>query len=67
MKRYNVLLKQNDKKIHTKLIPLCVEHHRLSNVLSAHGTPKLWRETFSMLDQEIRANELHERFISETI
>jgi len=42
----------SDKKNHKRLIPLCgVEHHRLGQELSPHGTPKKWRETYSMQEQ----------------
>lgn len=52
-----------DKKNHFRLIPLCgVEHHRLGTVLSAHGTPKKWRETFSMELQNSFADKIYEKY-----
>ncbi len=37
----------NDKKDNKRQIPLCGnEHHRLGTVLSAHGTPRKFRETY---------------------
>jgi len=57
-----------DKKDHTRLIPLCgVEHHRLGAVLSAHGTPKKWRETFSMEVQLEYAANIYEDYLAEML
>lgn len=36
------------KKDHKRLIPLCYLHHRVSVEFSAHGTTKLFRETYPM-------------------
>jgi len=59
---HHVKRDSTDKKNHTRLIPLCgVECHRLGTVLSAHGTPKKFRETFSMEFQ----NEYADRIYSE--
>ena len=50
----------SDKKNHKRLIPLCgIEHHRLGSELSAHGTPKKWRETFSMKKQNDFADNIY--------
>ena len=53
-----------DTKNDQRVIPLCGEKcHRNGKVLSAHGTPKLFRETFSITDQEIHALELHIEYL----
>ena len=46
------------------VIPLCgVECHRLGTVLSAHGTPKLFRETFPTHDQKEYAFNLYQEYL----
>lgn len=51
-----------DKKNHKLLIPLCgIEHHRLGE-LSPHGNPKLWREAYSMREQEAIAEKMYREF-----
>jgi len=56
-------LNSSDKKNHKRLIPLCgVEHHRLGQTLSAHGTPKKWRETFSMEMQNEFADKIYKEY-----
>lgn len=38
-----------DEKNHKRQIPLCGnEHHRTGAEISPHGTPKKWRETYSV-------------------
>ena len=51
-----------DKKNHKRLIPLCgVEHHREGS-LSPHGTPKLWRATYTMREQNRRADGIYQEY-----
>lgn len=65
---HHVKRDSTDKKNHKRLIPLCgVEHHRLGNVLSAHGTPKKFRATFSMEFQNSYADEIYEEYIKTMI
>jgi len=60
---HHVKLYSSDKKNHKRLIPLCgVEHHRLGMELSAHGTPKKWRETYSMDEQNAYADEIYNKY-----
>ena len=51
-----------DKKNHQRLIPLCFMHHRLSNDISAHGTPKKWRETYTMEQQNEVADKIYQDY-----
>jgi len=61
---HHVKLNSSDKKDHTKLIALCgEEHHRLGQTLSAHGTPKKWRETYSMELQLEVADKIYQDYI----
>lgn len=63
---HHVKLHSSDKKDHTKLIPLCgVEHHRLGQTLSAHGTPKKWREAYSMEKQNEVADKIYADYLAE--
>jgi len=63
---HHVKLYSTDDKDHTRLIPLCgVKCHRLGVVLSAHGTPKKWRETFSMEAQLDYAAKIYENYKKE--
>jgi len=57
-----------DVKNHKRLIPLCgVEHHRLGTVLSAHGTPKKFRDTFSMEFQNQFADEIYSDYTAQML
>lgn len=60
---HHVKLNSADKKNHKRLIPLCKAHH-VGNILSPHGTPVLWRETYSMSHQNKIADEIHHRYMS---
>lgn len=52
-----------DIKDDTKVIPLCgIECHRLGRMLSAHGTPKKFREVYPITEQERHAKEIYKRF-----
>ena len=61
---HHIKLYSSDKKNHKRLIPLCgVEHHRTGQTLSAHGTPKKWRETFSMQVQYAAADKIYADYV----
>ena len=55
----------NNKKNHRKLLPLCYHHHRLSNDLSAHGTPTKFRELYPMEFQNELADKIYFLFASD--
>ncbi len=56
----------SDTKNHKRLIALCgVEHHRLGQTLSAHGTPKKWRDTYSMEEQNEAADKIYADYLAE--
>ena len=56
----------SDKKDDRLVIPLCgVECHRLGSVLSAHGTPKKFRDTFPLDMQKEYAMALYEEYLSD--
>jgi DNA-directed RNA polymerase subunit RPC12/RpoP len=52
-----------DKKRQNVQIPLCNEHH-LGTELPPHGTPKLFRQTYSMEQQDKVAHMLHLRYLT---
>ena len=57
-----------DKKNHSRLIPLCgVEHHRLGTKLSAHGTPKKFREAYPVEVQLEVAKSIYEDYLSSIV
>lgn len=61
---HHVKLYSSDTKDHSKLIPLCgAEHHRLGQTLSAHGTPKKWRTTYSMELQLEAAGKIYQDYL----
>lgn len=62
---HHVKNRSTDKKDHTKLIPLCYFHHRVSRELSPHGNARAWRQTYSIFEQEKRAKEIYEDFLNE--
>ena len=52
----------SDKKIHSEVLPLCGDKcHRLGTELSAHGTPRKFREVFPLEVQRNFAKMLHKR------
>ena len=53
----------SDKKNHFRLIPLCFMHHRISNELSAHGTPRKFREAFTYEEQLFYAAKIHLEYL----
>lgn len=56
--------RSTDKKIHTQLIPLCVEHH-LGNKISPHGTPRLFREKYPIEAQRTIAFVIYNKYLAE--
>ncbi len=53
----------SDVKNDHMVIPLCgVEHHRLGTELSAHGTPKKFREVFPVQSQRNYAKILYNEY-----
>lgn len=60
---HHVKRDSTSKKDHKRLIPLCQQHHTLSDKLSAHGTPKKWRETYSMELQYIIADKIYKNYL----
>jgi len=55
-----------DKKNHKRLVPLCGKKcHRLGTELSAHSTPKLFRETYPIELQEKYADGIYRRYLEE--
>lgn len=59
---HHVKLYSSDPKDDHKLLPLCIEHHT-GLKLSPHGTPRLWRETYSMEHQEQVAGEIYAEYM----
>ena len=63
---HHIKLYSTDSKNHKRLIALCgEEHHRLGQELSAHGTPKKWRETYSMEEQNEFADKIYADYLAE--
>ena len=61
---HHVKRDSTDRKNHKRLIPLCgVEHHRIGE-LSPHGNPRLWRQTYSMEEQNSFADYIYKQYIS---
>ena len=53
----------SDERDDSKIIMLCGEEcHRLGMKLSPHGTPKAWRQVYSMEVQLDYASELYRRY-----
>lgn len=64
---HHVKLHSTDKKNHKRLIPLCWMHHRLSSELSAHGTPKKFRELYPIVIQNNKADEIYAEYTKNTL
>ncbi len=61
---HHVKESSGDRKDHKRQIPLCGnEHHRLGTGLSAHGTPKKFRETYPMKVQYKHAEKIYSDFL----
>jgi hypothetical protein len=68
MELHHVKQASSDKKDDRIVVPLCgIECHRLGTKLSAHGTPKLFREKFSIEYQKSYARKLFEVFKEEEL
>ena len=61
---HHVKNSSSDKKNHFRLIPLCGHLHHRNGELSPHGSPKKWRETFSLEVQLIYAAEIHLEYLN---
>jgi len=62
---HHVKKHSSDRKNHKLLIPLCLEHHRNSKELSAHRTPKKFRELYPIEEQKEKANKIYKEYINE--
>ena len=62
---HHVKNRSSDKKNHLRLIPLCYMHHRISNDISAHGTPKKFREIYPYENQLILAASIHLKYLND--
>lgn len=62
---HHVKRDSTDVKDHKRLIPLCQKHHVLSDELSAHGTPKKFRETYPMGYQHKIADKIYSGYLKE--
>jgi len=56
----------SDKKRQFVQIPLCNEHH-MGTSLSPHGSPKLFRQTYTMKYQNAQALKLHLDYLSREV
>ena len=61
---HHVKNSSSDKKNHFRLISLCGHLHHRNGELSPHGSPKKWRETFSLEVQLSYAAEIHLEYLS---
>ena len=61
---HHVKKNSTDKKDHKRLIPLCIEHHK-GTELSPHGTPKLFKEVFSIEYQQEVADAMYNEYLKE--
>jgi len=55
----------SDIKDDRYLLPLCEFHHKYSDHMSPHGSPKKWREAYPMDVQMAISTKLYERFKNE--
>lgn len=62
---HHVKRDSTDRKNHKRLIPLCQNHHTLSDKLSAHGTPRKWRQTYSMEFQNQLADRIYNNYLND--
>ncbi|WP_345985285.1 HNH endonuclease [Sulfurimonas sp. HSL-1656] len=63
---HHVKRDSSDQKDDHKMIPLCQEHHT-GPMLSPHGTPRRWREEYSMEFQEQIAAEIYAEYCGEVM
>lgn len=59
---HHVKRNSSDSKNNRRLIPLCTMHHRLSNELSAHGTPRKFKEVYPMEAQYEIADRIYQEY-----
>jgi len=68
LEAHHVKQTSSDERDDSKILMLCGEEcHRNGRILSAHGTPKKFRETFSMQQQFKYAENLHNRYLNEGV
>ena len=49
-----------------EVLPLCEFHHKYSDYISPHGSPKKWREVYPIEFQKQMAKVYYERYLDET-
>ena len=64
---HHVKKHSSDRKNHKLLIPLCLEHHRNSNELSVHGTPRKFQRLYPISEQIERAKEIYKEYKDDDI
>lgn len=66
MELHHIKKSSSDLKDDSKVLPLCGNKcHRLGTELSAHGTPKKFREVFPIAVQLAYAEKLYEQYLTE--
>lgn len=60
---HHIKRSSSDTKNHFRLIPLCGSKHHRNGELSPHGSPKKWRETFSLEVQLKYAAEIYQEYL----
>ena len=58
---HHIKRNSTDKRIDRQVIPLCYNHHHGSD-LSPHGTPKKFRETYSIEIQKEYAEKIYRKY-----
>lgn len=59
---HHVKTHSSDDKVHSEVIPLCLEHH-MGTKLSPHGASRKFRLTFTMKQQRYVANNMFKDFL----
>jgi hypothetical protein len=54
-----------DSKVHTEMLPLCIECHTLSPKLSAHGNSVAFKEAFPIKVQRDFSSDIYNRYLRE--
>ena len=60
---HHVKLHSSDRKDHTRLIPICRCCHTGNTTFSVHGTPRKWREKYTMEEQYKVADSIFEDYL----
>jgi len=53
----------SDVKNDHEVLPLCEFHHKYSDHLSPHGSPKKWREVYPIEEQRAIAQKYYEEYL----